>query len=122
MGFKGNKHKCKFRYVAVPMMTSEILKFVDFTKTQKSRYLKSEKFFLQTKKKFITHQGLLDGKKTVFVFQMPSVFPICNNIFPIIDQIFYFRDPELKHKRCVLTIGSDLSGCVHKEQVKTRNK
>ena len=35
----------------MPMMTSQISKFVDFTKTQKSRYLKNETlFFLQTKK------------------------------------------------------------------------
>ena len=32
------------------MMTSLILKSVDFTKTQKSRYLESETFFLQMKK------------------------------------------------------------------------
>ena len=33
------------------MMTSQILKSVDFTKTQKSRYLGNEKsFFLQIKK------------------------------------------------------------------------
>ena len=31
-------------------MTSEILKFVDFTKTQKFRYLENETFFLQIKK------------------------------------------------------------------------
>ena len=32
------------------MMTSHILKSVDFTKTQKSRYLENETFFLQIKK------------------------------------------------------------------------
>ena len=31
-------------------MTSQILKFVDFTKMQKSRYLENETFFLQIKK------------------------------------------------------------------------
>ena len=40
-------------------MTSQILRLVDFTKTQKSRYLEKEAlFFLQ-----ITHQRLLYGKK-----------------------------------------------------------
>ena len=35
----------------MPMMTSQILKFVDFTKTQKFRYLENETiFFLQIKK------------------------------------------------------------------------
>ena len=34
----------------MPMMMSHILKFVDFTKTQKSRYLEDETFFLQIKK------------------------------------------------------------------------
>ena len=32
------------------LMTSQILKSVDFTKTQKSRYLEDETFFLQIKK------------------------------------------------------------------------
>ena len=31
------------------MMTSQILKSVDFTKTQKSRYLENKTFFLQVK-------------------------------------------------------------------------
>ena len=45
------------------MMTSQILKFVDFTKTQKSRYLGNETIFVHIKKSLITHQGLLYGKK-----------------------------------------------------------
>ena len=45
-----NKQKCNFHYAAMSMMTSQILKFVDFTKTQKSRYLKNETFLLQIKK------------------------------------------------------------------------
>ena len=44
-------------------MTSQFFKFVDFTKVQKSRYLKDETFFLQIKKSLITHQGLLYGNK-----------------------------------------------------------
>ena len=44
------------------MMATQILKFVDFTKTQKSSYLENETFFLQIKK-LITHQGLLYDKK-----------------------------------------------------------
>ena len=43
--------KCNFHYEAMHMVTSQILKFVDFTKTQKSRYLKFKAlFFLQIKK------------------------------------------------------------------------
>ena len=34
----------------MPMMTSQISTFVDFTKTQKSRYLEKETFSLQIKK------------------------------------------------------------------------
>ena len=34
----------------MPMMTSQILKSVDFTKTQKSRYLENLDFFIQIKK------------------------------------------------------------------------
>ena len=43
-------NKCNFHYVVMLMMTSQILKSVDFTKTQKSRYLENETFLLQIKK------------------------------------------------------------------------
>ena len=57
-------------------ITSQILKFVDFTKIQKSRYLENETlFFLQMKKKsLITHQGLLYGKKNSFVTEVTFNF------------------------------------------------
>ena len=43
--------KSNFHYVEMAIMTSQILKFVDFTKTQKSRYLENETlFFIQIKK------------------------------------------------------------------------
>ena len=46
------------------MMASQISTFVDFTKTQKSRYLENETlFFLQIKNSLITHQELFYGKK-----------------------------------------------------------
>ena len=45
------KHKRNFHHVAMPMMTSQILKSADFTKTQESKYLKNGKLlFLQIKK------------------------------------------------------------------------
>ena len=53
--FKGNKHKCNFHYVAIPMMMSQILKSVDFTKTQKCRYLMNETVFFPQIKKFINY-------------------------------------------------------------------
>ena len=53
---------CNFHYVAMSMMTSQILKSVDFTKTQKSTYFENKTFFLQTKK-LIINQGLLYCKK-----------------------------------------------------------
>ena len=37
-------------YVAIIMMTSQILNSAGFTKTQKSWYLENETFFLQIKK------------------------------------------------------------------------
>ena len=50
------------------MLTPQTLKSVNFTKTQKSRYLENKIFFLQKKKKkkksLIAHQGLLYGKKS----------------------------------------------------------
>ena len=48
--FKRKKHKCNLHYAAMLMMTSQILKSAGFTKTQKSRYLENETFFLQIKK------------------------------------------------------------------------
>ena len=47
------KQKCNFHYVAMLMMTSQILKSVYFTKIQKSRYLGNETLFLFQIKKFI---------------------------------------------------------------------
>ena len=62
--FKRNKNKYNFQYVAMHMVTSQILKSVNFTKTEKSRYLENETmFFLQIKKSAITHQGLFYSKK-----------------------------------------------------------
>ena len=52
---KNNRHKCNFHYVAMLMMTSQILKFVDSTKAQKSRYLENKTFFLLQIKKFINY-------------------------------------------------------------------
>ena len=37
----------------MPMMTSQILKFVDFTKTEKSRYLENKTLFSLHIKKFM---------------------------------------------------------------------
>ena len=55
LGFKRNKHKRKFHYLVMPMMMSQILKSVDFTKAQKSRYLENKiLFLLQIKKMDIT--------------------------------------------------------------------
>ena len=52
----------------MPMMMSQILNSVDFTKTQKSRYLENETLiFFQIKNSLITHQGLLYGKKSFAV-------------------------------------------------------
>ena len=45
------------------MVTSQILKYVDLTKTRKSRYLENEALFFLQMKKIITHQGLLYGRK-----------------------------------------------------------
>ena len=58
--------KCNLHYAAISIMTSGILKSVDFTQTQKSRYLENErKFFSSSKKKsLITLQWLLYGKNT----------------------------------------------------------
>ena len=59
--FKRNKHKYNSHYTAMPMVTSQILKFVDFTKTKRSGYLENETFFFLRIKKFI--KRLLYDKK-----------------------------------------------------------
>ena len=43
IGFKRNMQKCNLHYAAISMMTSGILKSVDFTQTQKFRYLENER-------------------------------------------------------------------------------
>ena len=44
-----------FQYVAMPMVTSQILKFRDFTKTQKSRYLENKTLFFLQIEKFVNY-------------------------------------------------------------------
>ena len=44
-----------FDYSAILMMTSQILKSADFTKTQKSRYLENETLFFLQIEKFINY-------------------------------------------------------------------
>ena len=53
--FQRNKHKCNFHYEAMPMMTSQILRSMDFTKSQKPRYLENETTFSLQIKKFINY-------------------------------------------------------------------
>ena len=57
LGFKRNKHKCNLHYAAILMMTSQILKSVGFTKTQKSWYLQNETLFFIQIKKFINYES-----------------------------------------------------------------
>ena len=45
LGFKRNKHQYNLHYEVMPMMKLQILKSVDFTKTQASRQLKKESLF-----------------------------------------------------------------------------
>ena len=44
-------------YLAMPMMTSKILKSVDFTKMQKSRHLENETLFILQITKFINYSS-----------------------------------------------------------------
>ena len=53
---KKNKHN--FHYVAMPMTTSQILKFVDFTKIQKSKYFENEHIIFSSNKKI--HEYIKD--------------------------------------------------------------
>ena len=48
----------------MPLISSQILEYLDFTKIQKSKYLENETlFFLQIKKTDSSHKRLLYGKK-----------------------------------------------------------
>ena len=60
-----------FHYVAMPMMTSQIMKSVDFTKTQKSRYLENETLFFLKK---IYIKGYFTAKNS-FVAEVTFKFP-----------------------------------------------
>ena len=67
------------------MVTSHILKFVGFTKTQKSRYLENIKlFFLRVKKSLITHQGLLYGKHSLVAEETSNFTAMVNKIFGVL--------------------------------------
>ena len=52
---KGPWTDCRFHYLAMLIMTSQILKSVDFTKTQTSRYLENETLVFLQMKKFINY-------------------------------------------------------------------
>ena len=52
-GSKEISVKCNLHYVAMSLMVSQILKFVDYTKTQKSTDLESKTLFFLQIKKFI---------------------------------------------------------------------
>ena len=55
----------------MPMMTSQILKFVDFTETQKSRYLENETLlFLKLKKVVNYTSGTTLWQNIVFVVEV----------------------------------------------------
>ena len=55
-GFQKNNRKCNLECAATSLMTSQILKVVDLSKTRKSQCLDSEILFsLQIKKSFNTH-------------------------------------------------------------------
>ena len=52
------------------MMTSQILQFMDFTKTQKSKYLQNEIFILQIKKSHYLHIKDYVMAKNTFVAEV----------------------------------------------------
>ena len=72
------------------MMNSQVLKSVDFTKTQKYRYLENETFFLQKKKRSINYTSIatlwqkidlwqwypLKNDKIVSLFFIPGIYSI----------------------------------------------
>ena len=55
----------------MPMMTSQILKFLDFTETQKSRYLENEALLFLKLKKIVNYtSGTTLWQNIVFVVEV----------------------------------------------------
>ena len=52
------------------MMTSQISKFMDFTKTQKARYVENETLFFLQIKRFINYTSVANEEKTTFVAEV----------------------------------------------------
>ena len=71
---KKNKHN--FHYVAMTMTTSQILKFVDFTKIQKSKYFENEQIIFSSNKKI--HEYIKDYFMAKIKFEAKITF---NNFF-----------------------------------------
>ena len=64
-------NKCNFHYAAKSMMTSQILKFLDFTKTQKSWYLEEETLVFLQIKKFISYTSRVTlWQKNTFIAEV----------------------------------------------------
>ena len=61
------------------MMTSQILKSVNFTKTQKSIYLKNETFFLQIKKIIVCTSRVSLRQKSSFVAKVTCEYLTSQN-------------------------------------------
>ena len=76
-----NKQKCNFHYAAMSMMTSQILQFMDFTETQKSKYLQKETLFYLEIKKIINYTSKTTlWQKNTFVAELTFKYRIKNTI------------------------------------------
>ena len=86
LGLKRNKHKCIFHYyVAITMMTSQILKSVDFTKTRKSSI--SRTIFSWNKKILWLHI------KGYFMAKNGFVVEVTFNEFWLVNQVWRDHSP-----------------------------
>ena len=123
--------KCHFNYLAMPMKTSQILKSVDFTKTQKSRYLENETLFFLQMKKFVnfTRSATLWQKnsfeaevKIVLIFKISQNCCIFNPSGPNpgrrekIKLSFYFYTSLWCHKRFYETFWGTRKKCDNKNK------
>ena len=92
--FKRNKHKCNLHYVPIFMMISQILKFVHFTKAQRSRYLENKTLFFLQIKKFINYTSVATLlQKTVLQQRLPLKL-VSTNFY----QIFIFSPNDSPSK------------------------
>ena len=117
------------------MLTSQILQFVDFTKTQKSKYLQNETLFFLQIKQFIndtsrttlwqkillvaevTFKKMICPKNIWMQYWFHNTIFISSEVIAFVYFIFEIRDLQLKYSYC--TWREPLSGLRQCNEIRT---